>query len=230
MDVLVNVLDKFGFVRVNTRLSNPVVIHCVPGAGKSSCIRELITLDSRFVAFTAGIEDRPNIRGRWIRKFENSIVEGKLNLLDEYTLVKELPTGLFAIFGDPLQSNLSTPLAADFICNKSRRFGSATSQLLKELKFDVVAEGPDSVQIADIYEVDPRDQVLFFEKEVGELLCRHNLEAKHITEVVGQTFDSVTFVTSEEGPLSEVEAFQCLTRHRRSLLILCPNASYSSPR
>nr|QQP18691.1 triple gene block 1 protein [Soybean carlavirus 1] len=230
MDVLVNILGKYGFTRVNTSLKNPVVINCVPGAGKSSCIRELLEVDSRFVAFTAGLEDKPNIRGKWIRKFTGTVEEGKFNLLDEYTLVEKLPTNLFAVFGDPLQSNLSTPLCADFICSHSRRFGTATAQLLRDLNFNVTAEGLDCVQIADIFSVDPRDQILFFEKEVGELLCRHNLDAKHISEVVGQTFDSVTFVTGERGPTSAVEAFQCLTRHRKSLLILCPDASYTATR
>jgi hypothetical protein len=84
------------------------------------------------------------------------------------------------------------------------------------------------VQIRDIFAVDPRDTVVFYEREVGELLAKHSVEALCVEEIRGKTFDSVTFVTAENSPKDRAKAFQCLTRHRRSLLILCPNATYSS--
>jgi hypothetical protein len=231
MDVLVKCLCDSGFTRLNTRLVNPVIIHCVPGAGKTTCIKKLLGLDSRFVALTAGIAEKPNLTGRWLQKFKGQLIPDKFNLIDEYTLIEDCPVGAFACFGDPLQSNKSEPKPADFVCYFSHRFGSATAGLLKELGFEVEAEGQDSVQIADIYSVDPREQVLYFEDEVGALLCRHSLEAKHVSEVIGQTFQSVTFVTSLNNPSDHpVEVFQCITRHRSHLLILCPNATFTASR
>jgi hypothetical protein len=57
MDVLVKYLDKYKFKRVRSDLSVPVVIHSVPGAGKSSVIRDIIRADRRFEACTYGKAD-----------------------------------------------------------------------------------------------------------------------------------------------------------------------------
>jgi hypothetical protein len=230
MDVLVDLLLKFGFKRLSSRLTTPIVVHCVPGAGKSTLIRELLDLDTRFYAYTAGVPDSPRLNGRWIRALEEYPgTEGQLVIVDEYTLLDKLPFEPFAVFGDPIQSNSKGVLPAHFTCNFSRRFGLATSNLLRDLGWDVIAEGSDVVQISDIFGVEPIGTVVYFEAEVGCLLRSHCVEAKSLAEIRGQTFDIVTFVTSENCPSSDVcAAFQCLTRHREALHILCPNATYTT--
>nr|AXL97638.1 triple-gene-block protein 1 [Potato virus H] len=229
MDVLVDILNKYNFTRLCSKLEKPVVIHCVPGAGKTSLIRELIKVDSRFVAFTAGLEDEPHLSGRWIRKYTGVVPSEGLVILDEYTLLEELPTGLFAVFGDPIQSNTQVVRSAHFTSNLSRRFGRCTAVFLRELGFDVVAEAEDKVTVANIYKVDPFEQVVYFEDEVGCLLRAHAVEAKHYSQIVGQTFEKVTFVTSQSNLRSNrVAAYQCMTRHRKELLILNPDASFTS--
>lgn len=230
MDVLITIASKYNFVRLYSKLEHPVVFHCVPGAGKSSCIREILTFDSRFRAYTLGIEDPANLSNNRIQTYTGTLDPTKLNILDEYNLRDVDKSQFFAVFGDPIQATLSYSLRAHFICSRSRRFGTCTAQLLKELGFEVEAEGEDSVQIAGLYEVDPQDTILFYEEEVGCLLRRHNLQAYDIKEVVGRTFDSVTFVTgqSQVPQFDRATVFQCLTRHKRSLLIMCPNGSFSS--
>lgn len=229
MDLLVELLNKYCFTRVSSKLSKPIVVHCVPGAGKTSLIRELIKLDSRFVAYTAGLEDEPHLSGRWVRKFQGAVDESKFVLLDEYTLLTELPDNLFAVFGDPIQSSTSVVRSADFVCNRSRRFGASTALFLRELGFDVVAEAPDKVTVANIYTVDPIDQVVYFESEVGCLLRAHRIDCKHYTEIVGQTFEKVTFVSGESNLRSNrVAAYQCMTRHRSELLVLTPDATFTA--
>nr|WAK43335.1 triple gene block 1 [Ligustrum virus A] len=228
MDFLVKYLSEHRFVRLCNSIKPPVVVHCVPGAGKTTLIRSIIQADSRFVAFTCGIPDRPNLEGNWIQSLPEVLPTDKFVLVDEYTLcARDLPA--FALFGDPLQSNRREPLRADFICNYSHRFGASTATLLKTLGYDILAEGEDTVQISDIFKQDPEGQIVYFEKEVGRLLCAHGVEAKIVQEIQGQTFDSVTFVTAENQPIADpVAAFQCLTRHRSKLLILCPDASYTA--
>nr|WBW48282.1 triple gene block 1 [Chrysanthemum virus R] len=228
MDVLVNLAKKFGFHRVCTTLNKPLVFHCVPGAGKSTLIRDCCRSDSRFIAVTLGKEDERDLTGVGIAKYSGSIPDCEFPLLDEYTLAESLSEGWFAVFGDPIQATNRVVLRAHFTCNLSRRFGSCTAQFLRELGFDVVAEGEDKIQISGIYAEDPRDKIIFYEPEVGCLLRSHSIEASHIKEVVGQTFDSVTFVTASEHPVDRSSAYQCLTRHRKCLLILAPNASYAS--
>nr|QQG34673.1 TGB1 [Carya illinoinensis carlavirus 1] len=229
MDVLVNLAKKYNFYRVSTTLNKPIVFHCVPGAGKSSLIRECCRLDSRFAAVTLGAEDERDLSGVSITKYKGEVPLCDYPLLDEYTLAEELEEGWFAIFGDPIQANNRVVLRAHFTCNLSKRFGKCTAQLLRELGFDVVAEGNDLVQIAGVFEEDPRDTVIYHECEVGRLLRSHSVEAYHISEIAGKTFESVTFVTACSHPAERASAYQCLTRHRKNLLILAPNATYTTP-
>lgn len=230
MDILVKYLSKYNFIRICASIRPPVVVHCVPGAGKSSLIREIILEDSRFVAFTCGIPDQPNLEGRWIQRLPEKLPEGKFVLIDEYTLSNS-EFNAFALFGDPLQSNHEVHFQANFICRFSHRFGLNTAALLNTLGFDIEASGEDQVQIEDIFSKDPEGQVVYFEEEVGKLLCAHGVKAKKTCEIVGQTFECVTFVTAENKPLSNpTEVFQCITRHRKKLIILCPNATYTSSR
>nr|QQG34554.1 TGB1 [Tagetes carlavirus 1] len=231
MDVLISFSSKYKFERLYSKFESPIVFHCVPGAGKSSCIREILAFDSRFEAYTLGPEDPANLSNNRIRAFTGSLDKSKYNILDEYNLREVDKKEFIAVFGDPIQACVEHSLRAQFICRISRRFGTCTSQFLRTLGFEVEATGEDSVQLGGLYEVDPLDTIIYYEEDVGCLLRRHLLEAFDITEVVGQTFDSVTFVTSHSvlPRADRAKVFQCLTRHRRSLLIMCPNGTYSAP-
>lgn len=230
MDVVIKFASKYNFERLYSKLEKPVVFHCVPGAGKSSCIREILAFDSRFAAFTLGIEDPPNLTNNRIKKFSGEHSADHLNILDEYNLEKVDTSKFIAVFGDPIQTVLDNSLRAHFICRLSLRFGKCTAQLLQALGYEVEASGEDVIQIAGLYEVDPRDNIIYYEEDVGCLLRRHQLDAHHINELVGQTFDSVTFVTSHSKiPRSDrATVFQCLTRHRKSLLIMCPDGTFTA--
>jgi hypothetical protein len=228
MDVFVDLLNKYKFERLINHLTLPIVVHSVPGAGKTSFIRELISLDSRFSAYTYGRADEPNLTGAYIRSANENLVEREFVIFDEY-LAGEYPPWAFAIFADPSQGGNQPVLRAQFIKRESHRFGANTSNLLKNLGYEVIAGGEDIVEIADIYSRDPEGVVLYFEREIGNLLSAHNIESHCIQSIRGQTFESVTFVTTENGPTSDKTlSFQCLTRHRKKLLILCPDASYTA--
>ncbi|ACE78182.2 triple gene block 1 [Hydrangea chlorotic mottle virus] len=228
MDVLVRYLELNKFKRLKSNLTLPVVVHSVPGAGKSSVIREIIRADPRFEACTYGKPDQPHLSGRWIKEAKGFTPKTPFLLVDEYIEAAE-PIAAFAYFADPIQGGAGEILEPHFIKTESHRFGRCTAQLLRELNFEVTAEKEDVVQIKGLYEVDPKDTIIFFEKEVGNLLRAHGLVCYCINEIRGQTFDSVTFATSECKPeIDPAKAFQCLTRHRRSLLILNPDASYSA--
>jgi hypothetical protein len=228
MDVFVNLLCKYKFERLASCLTFPIVVHSVPGAGKTSLIRELISIDSRFSAYTYGKSDKPNITGAFIRGVEGELCEKEFVVFDEY-LAGEHPPWAFAVFADPSQGGSAPVLRAQFIKRESHRFGGKTAKFLRGLGYDIIAEGEDSVEIADIYSKDPEGVVIFHEREVGALLDAHGIESNCIQSIRGQTFETVTYVTSENCPLSDSTlSFQCLTRHRKKLVILCPDASYTS--
>lgn len=227
MDVLLYYLNKFGFERLCSDLTPPIVVHSVPGGGKSSLIREIINKDKRFTAFTYGKEDPESLTGVRIQKATQTIEKADFALFDEY-IEGKVPEWAYAVFADPLQGGQGAAKRAHFIKRHSHRFGKCTAQLLRELQFDVTADSEDLVQISGIYDVDPKDTVVYYEASVGKLLKDHSVEAYCISEIRGQTFESVTFVTAENSPVDRTKAFQCLTRHRKSLLILCPDATYTT--
>lgn len=228
MDVFVDLLYKYKFERLINHLTLPIVVHSVPGAGKTSLIRELISTDSRFSAYTYGKADEPNVSGAFIRSAHGKLEEQEFVIFDEY-LAGEHPPWAFAIFADPSQGGSAPILRAQFIKRESHRFGACTSDLLQSLGYEITAEGIDSVEIADIYSKDPEGVVIFHERDIGQLLLNHGVECYCIQEIRGQTFDTVTYVTAENSPIGDKTlSFQCLTRHRKKLLILCPDATYTA--
>jgi hypothetical protein len=228
MDVLVDLLCKYKFERLTSHLSIPVVIHSVPGAGKTSLIRELIAADSRFSAYTYGKADQPSLTGAYIRSAEGELKEQEFTVFDEY-IAGSHPPWAFAVFADPSQGGEAPILRAHFVKRESHRFGAQTASLLRKLGYDIAASGEDTVEIADLYVKDPEGIVVYHEREVGQLLRAHGVESHCIQSIRGQTFDIVTYITAENSPISDTAlSFQCLTRHRKKLLILCPNASYTA--
>jgi hypothetical protein len=228
MDVFVDLLYKYKFVRLTSHLTFPIVVHSVPGAGKTSLIRELISIDSRFCAYTFGRADEPNLTGSYIKGAEGELEEKDFVIFDEY-LAGEHPSWAFAVFADPSQGGSAPVLRAHFVKRESHRFGEKTAALLRELKYEVTATGEDIVEIADIYTKDPEGVVIYHEREVGNLLSAHGVEGYCIREIRGQTFEVVTYITAENCPARDnTLSFQCLTRHRKKLLILCPDASYTA--
>nr|QTF19690.1 triple gene block protein 1 [Cowpea mild mottle virus] len=227
MNELISKLTDNNYIRLGSKLGSPIVINCVPGAGKTTLIRELIKECSNFAAFSTVRADQENLIGRKIEKFTGEVPKDKLVILDEYQNLPTIPKGIFAVFGDPLQSCKPIPLEADFISFKSYRFGKSTEKLLKSLGFEVETDKEDTVSIEDIFEGEPTGQVVCFEKAVTALLRSHSVEFLEIKDLQGLTFKSVTFVTT--GLVTEANKhfhLICLTRHCDSLKILSPGATY----
>nr|QYF50175.1 MAG: TGB1 protein [Henan betaflexivirus 2] len=87
MDVFCKVLIECGFGRLDGSGNKCKIVLGVPGCGKSSCIRRLINLDSRFIAATFGTPDPLNVTGRRIRaitELTTTDSSEKFLLLDEF--------------------------------------------------------------------------------------------------------------------------------------------------
>nr|UXX34116.1 triple gene block protein 1 [Jasmine virus C] len=229
MELLLNKLASFGFTRIGSSLRLPIVVHCVPGAGKSSLIRAILEESTELRAYTFGQADQPNLIGNYIRPFTSDSILDQRTIIDEYTLSPQPIQSVLALFGDPCQPGVDQGLVANFLGNFSRRFGSNTAALLQKLGFNVRAEGEDTVQVLDIFKAEPTGVIICFEQEVQKLLCAHNLEYHTIQEIQGSTFQEVSFIVSGPFQIERArEHFLCLTRHRRTLNILCPNATYTT--
>ncbi|AXH64979.1 TGB1 [Grapevine virus T] len=220
MNNLISALELFGFNRVSEEISHPLVIHSVPGGGKTSLIRSLIKLDSNFEAFTAGVPDTPNLEGRYIKSYsEGCSSAGKLSILDEYLTVEDW-RGFEVLFSDPYQ-NIKSPLAASYVSNKTRRFGKSTCEYLAGYGFEIESDIEDSVVRGSPFEVQVEGQLICFGNAAVELALSHEAEFKLPCEVRGSTFDIVTLLKSEEpNPENKHLFYVGCTRHRKKLLIL----------
>lgn len=228
MNNLFDILRNSNFIRTSLNLRSVVVINCVPGAGKTSLIRKLISENPSIEAYTAGIADTPNLSGNFIRKWEGKSDESKFTILDEYQLLDREPEGVDALFGDPLQSLSGFSLCAHWIQEKSQRIGQEGALLLRELGFQITSELKDKIVIEDLYKGEPEGQIICCEEDVEQLLIRHNANFLRLCEIIGRTFEVVTFVTSNRFDQGDrVKHFICLSRHKRKLLILCPEGTYN---
>nr|UZG77119.1 triple gene block protein 1 [Cowpea mild mottle virus] len=228
MNELLTLLSKYNFTRLGHKLGDPIIINCVPGAGKSTLIRELLDTNDCFAAYSTVKADPPNLTGRRIEKLPSDLPSGKLIILDEYQNLSTIPSGIFAAFGDPLQTYHPLNLEA------TTSFLASPTDLEKVLRscsgsynFEVETEKEDTVLIEDIFEGELEGQVVCFEEEVVKLLKSHSVEFLVPQTLQGLTFKSVTFVTT--GSITEANQhfhLICLTRHSVSLKILSPGAVY----
>nr|WBG54314.1 triple gene block protein 1 [Poplar mosaic virus] len=230
MDVLINKLVSCNFSRTRNQVGKPCIINCVPGAGKSTLIRELLNSDSRFRAYTFGEADPKNLSGRRILPASElrNAPQGALIIIDEYTEGSWEPGKICAAFGDPIQSR-GPGIVADFVCNKTKRFGNSTCELLNSFGFEIYSEKEDICLVRDFFEVEPEGTVVAFESEVKDILARHFVEFEDICSIRGKTFEEVTFFTASNSIPEHLRAdfFQCLTRHKSKLTIACPDATFA---
>nr|UTQ36086.1 triple gene block 1 [Grapevine rupestris stem pitting-associated virus] len=220
MNNLVKALSTFEFVGVYSVLRFPVVVHSVPGSGKSSLIRELISEDEAFAAFTAGVPDSPNLTGRYIKPYSpGCAVQGKINILDEYLSVTDT-AGFDVLFSDPHQ-NISIPREAHFIKTKTCRFGASTCKYLQSFGFNVSSDRVDTVVIGSPFELNVEGVLICFGKEAVDLAAAHNSDFKLPCEVRGSTFEVVTLLKSRDPVLEDKHWFYvAATRHRSKLIVM----------
>ncbi|ACM45998.1 triple gene block protein 1 [Helleborus mosaic virus] len=233
MNCVYDILIEFGFHRFSNHHSEPFVVHCVPGAGKSTAIRKILSCLPEARAYTFGVCDPPSVctcRIQGVREWDQA-TSTEFTIVDEYTEGDYIKLQPKLVFGDPCQSeHLSRVLRPHYTCLTTKRFGAETCAILRKLKFQIFSEKCDTVLQVGIFEGEPEGQVVAFEDEVKTLLNSHNCEYKGLCEIRGETYKCVTFVTATVGvPKQDIEKFfLCLTRHSEKLVILSPDAAFAS--
>nr|AXN55960.1 putative TGB1 protein [Red clover carlavirus 1] len=228
MDVLFNCLEFSGFTRSSVLVGKPIVVLAVPGAGKTTAIRRLLSLDTRFQAYTFGTPDFPSVTGRHIR----GVVEREAAENCEYVVVDEFQRGdylslnPFAVFGDVSQfykaENLCIP--SNWFKSHSHRVPLVVCKFLQQLGFSIEGSAPGALRFAKVFDAELEGTIISFDKEVHELLSRHSCEHKSVDDCVGKEFEVVTLILSSTEIEDQDKAkFYCaVTRARKSLLILIP--------
>nr|UCR98158.1 triple gene block 1 [Apple stem pitting virus] len=221
METVLSLLNEFGFERTVEPLSDPIVVHAVPGSGKTTLIKQALIRNHNIEAVTFGVPEKANIHGTYIKKArQGQRGRGNYSILDEY-LSGEYSTGFNCLFSDPYQ-NHGDCLRAHFIGRCSHRFGRQTVQVLRDLGYNIASSKEDTVERKNIFQlVEPEGVIICLEKEVEDFLAWHRVEYKLPCQVRGATYDIVTFV--HEKPLEELvgpDLFVALTRHRNKLVLV----------
>ncbi|QPI34839.1 TGBp1 [Camellia ringspot associated virus 4] len=232
MEILFDKLVCAGFERTKERIRDHIIVHCVAGAGKSTLIREIVTEFPHIEAYTLGVPDLINLSGsriKGISEYSEGKEQNRAIILDEY-LERSVPFKCIGYFADPNQYE-AKPERAHFICSTSLRFGSNTAELISSLGFPCKSVKQDIIKFESIFRhnFESEDVIVTFEPEIEKLLTDHKVEFKSYCEIRGSTFDSVCFITLGERftEKDKYKAYICLTRHRKSLTILTPDASYT---
>lgn len=235
MDVFCKVLIECGFSRLDGSGNKCKIVLGVPGCGKSSCIRKLINLDSRFIAATFGAPDPLNVTGRRIRaisELTTSDYTDKLLLLDEFQQGDYEEFKPFALFGDVCQFFDSTkpyPIA-DWYKVVSHRVNKNTCNFLRKFDFEITSSVPGDLTFGGLYEKELQGTVITFCTQVSKLLKAHGVEHHTLADCRGSEFADVTLCLSDSVVHKKdlAKFYVCATRSSKNLLILTPDASEPS--
>lgn len=235
MDVFCKVLIESGFSRIDGSGNKCKVVLGVPGCGKSSCIRKLINLDSRFVAATFGAPDPLNVTGRRIRavtELATFDLTGKFLLLDEFQLGEFEELKPFALFGDVCQffdSARPYPIA-DWFKTVSHRVSEPVCNYLRTFGFEITSSVQGVLTFGGLYESELQGVVITYCTQVSALLKAHRVEHHTLVTCRGSEFPCVSLCLSDSVVHKEdlAKFYVCATRSRGELLILTPDASKPS--
>lgn len=231
MNTLSNLLLSEGYQRTPRPLSEPIVVHAVAGAGKSTLIRKLLKQSDNFRAHTNGPPDPPTLDCTSILPFTSNPPQHTYNILDEYPLGQ--PKGYKALFADILQhrNNHQQP---HFIKTSSHRLGKTTTDFIQE-HLTIPIEGTGSAELKSVLPVlgSPLFGTLIaLTPEIARLLESHGAKFYCPDQVLGKEFPVVTVLSTL--PLQALPdrnaAYIALTRHTQELHVRSPDTPPTTTR
>lgn len=231
MEVVCKVLADRGFQRVRSKLSVPIIVNCVPGAGKTSAIFDILASDSRFKAVTFGAKQERKIEGLIIdRVVSGCRPPAEFLIVDEYTEGDYGELDPFVIFGDPNQSRTDSCLRPHWLSFKTFRFGSSTCFYLNKLGFKIESDKEDSFKVCKASECDIEGQLIVYGQQALTLASWYGLEFLCLEAARGRTFEVCTVLTDYESVTDEIrgDLFVLLTRHRSKCVVLNGDATLAA--
>nr|DAC85623.1 TPA_asm: triple gene block protein 1 [Date palm-associated virus A] len=216
-----------GFVRTSLPSSSPLVVHAVPGSGKTSLLRKLITEEPTFCCFTCGQPDPPNLSGNYIHKyFQGCYRSDKFCILDEYLLADDI-SHFDIVLSDPLQCRKHQILGAHYIKRESHRVPRSVCDFLRNLGFEIESSCEGTLSINNFFsEVDLSAVSVCIQKEVFDFCKQQNLICKFPSEVQGLEFEKVNiFVDNSSEELKSTEFYTVATRASKNLNLYLTNES-----
>lgn len=219
-----SVLIRSGFRRTSLLLTLPIVVHGVPGCGKSTVIRQLIESPS-VQARTLGAGYGQNLTQSGVLPHNSQLLPpvGQLTLLDEYQLGNSaLAVGFTFLFGDPFQGPFHLP--AHFIKEFSHRVPRPVTDFLLSRGFQIAGDRPGVITTRPPFGSavsNPTQGIVLHLGPISKQLTHsHGICSKFPFEVSGLEFPEVTLVY-HSSELADREAFYvAATRTLNSLVLI----------
>lgn len=219
-------LTSQGFERTNYPLSFPLVVHGVPGCGKSTLIKTLL-VDTNTAARTCGTPYGTTLQHPGVLATRDHPIAPSIDrrILDEYQLADTRSISAFnVLFGDPYQGPFRLP--PHYCKSLSHRVPKPVCEFLRTRGFDITGERSGRVTTANPYspELNNTDwlkhTILHLGPASAALTHSHAICSRSPAEVQGLEFENTTVVYHSSEKTQTVPFYVCCTRSSQSLTLI----------
>jgi len=218
-------LTAAGFQRTQQPFNFPVVVHGVPGCGKSTFIKRTLAQPSA-IARTCGPAYGDNLATEGVRThcpLEN--LTQSLRILDEYQLGDLSTTRKYnLLFGDPYQGHFR--LTPHFIKTVSHRVPKPITEFLRSRGFDLESNVPGLLITTPPFYSDAATQVSNSDKilhlgDISRQLCHsHQVQSLCPSELAGLEFQNISLIYHSTELQNKIGFYVACTRTRNTLCLV----------
>lgn len=230
--LLTQLLTNSGFERTTQTLEEPIVVHGVPGCGKSTLIKDLLNHHST-IAYTLGVPYGRSLAHAGVRHYsqvDRKFRDFETRVLDEYQLGEgEEFKNFTVVFGDPFQGTFQ--LTAHFTKRVSHRVPRQICQFLRTYHYDIIGEREGELNFPPIFASNARGpigEVIHLGPISRQLTRAFGICSKSPKEVQGLEFNKVTLVYHSSELQSNRELFFVAVTRTNYLLNVLTDVAHNA--